>query len=70
MAAVLFAVQLIRYSKFMLPSYVLIGATVYLLMLRVLKVVNAEDLKLVRDFLGERLSVVSRILSWIVVKAD
>lgn len=67
MAAALLVVQLVRYSKFLLPSYVLVGCMVYILMLRLLKVVNSSDLELLNDFVGKRLSLFARILSWMLL---
>jgi len=70
MAIVLLAVQLVEYSKFMLPLYVLIGAVVYLVMLRLLKAVEVDDLNLLQRFLGKRLSRVGYILRWILLHSD
>jgi O-antigen/teichoic acid export membrane protein len=67
MAAALFMVQLARYSKFLLPLYVLVGGIVYIMMLRLLKVVHTSDLELLDDFLGKRLSLFARILSWMLL---
>lgn len=69
MAAVLWVVQFVSYSKFMLPAYVLIGAIVYLVMLRLLKAVDTADLNLLQRFLGTRLLLVSKILNWILTAA-
>ena len=65
MAAVILMVQIVAYNKFLLPLYVLIGAIVYLVILRLLKAVNAADLDILRGFLGVRLSFASSILGWI-----
>jgi len=62
MVATVVAVQVVEYGKFMLPLYVVIGASVYLIMLRLLRVVNVGDLSLLRLLLGNRLSRVSSIL--------
>ena len=70
MAILLVAFQLMIYSKFLLPVYVLIGAIVYLIMLRLLRAVNPSDLSLLRGFLGPRLSLVSNVLSWIILPED
>jgi len=67
MAAALFVVQLVRYSKFLLPLYVLAGGIVYIVMLRLLKVVNSSDLELLNDFVGEKLSLLARILGWMLL---
>jgi len=62
MVATVVAVQVVEYGKFMLPLYVVIGASVYLIMLRLLRVVDVGDLSLLRLLLGNRLSRVSSIL--------
>ncbi len=61
MSAVLSAVQLLYYSKFMLPIYVLIGGIVYLVMLRLLKTINKADIDLLQRVLGKRLSPIGKI---------
>jgi O-antigen/teichoic acid export membrane protein len=63
MLASIFALELVRYAPILLPVYVAIGALVYVLMLRVVKAVNRNDVVLVRDFLGERFAFVSNLLS-------
>jgi hypothetical protein len=58
------------YSKFLLPVYVLIGAVVYLILLRLLRAVDPADVSLLRGFLGPRLSLVSDMLSWVILPKD
>jgi O-antigen/teichoic acid export membrane protein len=70
MAVVLAAFQVVVYSKFLLPVYVLIGAVVYLILLRLLRAVDPADLSLLRGFLGPRLSPVSDMLSRVLVRKD
>jgi O-antigen/teichoic acid export membrane protein len=70
MAVVLVAIQFIIYSKFLLPVYVLTGAFVYLILLRLLRAVEPADLSLLRGFLGPRLSLVSNILSRVLLPED
>jgi len=62
MAAVVLAIQVPFYNKLLLPVYVLVGGGVYILMLRLLRAVTEEDLTLIEDYLGERLSLGTRIL--------
>lgn len=64
MALVIGAVEWVKYSKFLLPLYVLVGAMMYLLMLRLLKAVDSSDLSLLRRFLGRRLEPLATILTW------
>jgi len=70
MAVVLVAFQVVVYSKFLLPVYVLIGAIVYLILLRLLRAVEPADLSLLRGFLGPRLSLVSNVLGWVLLPKD
>jgi O-antigen/teichoic acid export membrane protein len=65
MAAIVAAMQLVYYSKFLLPLYGLVGAVVYFFMLRSLKIVEPADLDLLRDFVGRKFSIVSGLLTWI-----
>lgn len=51
------------YSLALLPLYVVLGALVYAIGLRLLKAVHADDLKLVRQFLGERYEPLVDLLS-------
>jgi O-antigen/teichoic acid export membrane protein len=67
MALVVALVELVAYSKFLLPLYGLVGVIVYLVMLRLLKAVNKADIDLLQRFLGNRLRPISEILSWILV---
>jgi len=67
MATVLEAVQLVRYSRFLLPLYLVIGLVVYVIMLRALKAVDVADLNLLQGLLGKRLSPISRILRMILL---
>jgi len=70
MACAILAVQLVHYAAIMLPLYVLVGMMVYFLMLRLLKAVNESDIELIRKFLGARLTMVSRILGWLLLPRD
>jgi len=66
-AAIVVLVQLVGYSKFLLPIYAMIGVMVYLVMFRFLKLVDSEDLRLLRRFLGKRLWRVTDILTFILI---
>ncbi len=67
MAAILCAVQLVHYSRFLLPLYWVTGLVVYLVMLRLLKAVDVDDLNLLRGFFGKRLGFITNILAWILL---
>jgi O-antigen/teichoic acid export membrane protein len=67
MALVMEALQLLYYSRFLLPVYVLVGLLVYLLGMRALKAVGTADIDLLRRTLGPRFSGVCDPLSRLVV---
>lgn len=67
MAGVVVAVQTQFYSRYLTPVYIITGALVYLLMLRLLKAINPDDIRLIRDYLGPRLTVVSNLLSMVLL---
>lgn len=54
MAAAVFFMQQVYYNKFFLPIYVLIGAAIYLVEIRIFKVLNSSDIHLFTQILGER----------------
>jgi len=54
MAAIVFLVQQVYYSKFLLPLYVLIGVAAYLTEIRAFKILNSSDIQLLMQILGER----------------
>ena len=70
MAGVVIAIQFVSYSKFLLPLYLLVGVLVYLVMLRIQKLVNVADLDLIQGLLGGRLSIVIKILGWILIPSN
>ena len=67
MAAALIAIQMIVYSRILLPVYVVLGAIVYLILLRILNAVRAHDIELIERYLGTRLGVVARLLGTLLV---
>lgn len=67
MVAVLVLIQSLFYNRFLLPGYVFAGAIVYLVMLRLLKALRAEDFDLIERYLGPRLGFVGRILRAVAV---
>jgi O-antigen/teichoic acid export membrane protein len=67
MAGVLLAVQMVVYSILLLPLYVVLGAVVYLILLRVLKAVRKHDIELIERYLGSRLGFLARLFSVILV---
>lgn len=63
MAVVVLTFEVAIYSKYLLPFYAAVGAAVWVLVLRLSKAVNDEDLELLSEFLGPRLTFVSKWLS-------
>jgi O-antigen/teichoic acid export membrane protein len=62
MAAVVLTVQFVFYSKYLLPVYVLIGALVFIAVLRLTRIVTEDDLRLLSEFLGPDLSFLTKLL--------
>jgi O-antigen/teichoic acid export membrane protein len=54
--------QSIFYSKYLLPLYILLGALVFVLGLKMLHAVNQEDLQLLSDFSGPKLRFIVKAL--------
>lgn len=69
MAGVLVLVQMVFYSSFLLPAYMVLGIIIYLATLRLLKAVREHDIELMHKYLGTRLGFVSKALSTILVPA-
>lgn len=67
MATVVTLIQLVRYSKLLLPVYLLIGTVTYLLMLRLVRAVEESDLNLLQGILGKRLTPLDNFLTWILI---
>lgn len=59
MAAAVVVVQMVHYSKFWIPVYLLVGAVAYSIMLRFLKVIRKDDLELLSKYLGSRLGFIA-----------
>jgi O-antigen/teichoic acid export membrane protein len=68
MALTMEAVQLLYYSRFLLPLYLVVGALVYLLAMRALRAMNTADIELLRHTLGPRSGRISDLLSRLVVR--
>jgi O-antigen/teichoic acid export membrane protein len=62
------ALQLLYYSRFLLPLYLLVGASVYLLAMRALRGMNRGDIDLIRQMLGSRFGGTCDLLSRLVVR--
>jgi len=67
MAFVMEVLQLLYYSRFLLPVYLLAGLLAYLVALRALKAVTPADIDLLRRILGPRFSKICDLLSRLVI---
>jgi O-antigen/teichoic acid export membrane protein len=67
MALIMEALQLLYYSRFLLPAYLLVGLFVYLLAIRELKAMSTADIDLFRRIFGPRSNSTCDLLSRLVV---
>jgi len=67
MAGVLVLVQVVFYSRILLPAYVLLGGIRYLTILRLLKGLREHDIELIHKYLGTKLGFVSKLLGAILI---
>jgi O-antigen/teichoic acid export membrane protein len=64
MAATILILQQILPDSHLLPLYILVGAATYIALIRTLKVLNGEDIQLLRQVIGKRAAeYTARILS-------
>ena len=61
------AMQLLYYSKFLLPVYLLVAFLTYPLAMRALKAISTDDIDLLRRILGPRSGRICELLTWLVV---
>jgi len=60
-------VELFVYSKYLLPIYIIAGALIYLAMLKLLKVLNEDDVRLLEGFLPNKLRRIGTLLGQFLV---
>jgi O-antigen/teichoic acid export membrane protein len=70
MALVMEVLQLLYYSRFLLPVYLLVGLLAYLLGMRALKAMDATDIDLLRRMLGPRFGRICDFLSRLVLSTQ
>jgi len=63
MVLVVGLVEQLFFSRYLVPVYVIVGGVVYVLVLRIMKVVNERDIQLVREFMGERMAPLGDFLA-------
>jgi len=55
-------IEYVHMSPYLLPLYIIVGGIVYVIALRLLRTVNENDIKLVRNLLGKKATVITNIL--------
>jgi hypothetical protein len=62
MAAVILLVQAYYYSKYLLPAYIVLGGSIYFLMLLISHAIRAEDISFLDEYLGPHFRFIVRPL--------
>jgi len=62
--------QMVYYSRFLLPLYFLAGAALYLVAIRALRAATTTDIDLIRQVLGPRFNGLCDLLSHLVVLSN
>lgn len=62
MVVIVVGFEVVLYSKFLLPLYVIVGVAVFMLSLRLLHAVNGGDISLLSSFLGPRTKLLANLL--------
>jgi Membrane protein involved in the export of O-antigen and teichoic acid len=62
MFGVVWFVERIHFSPYLLPLYIVVGTIVYFVALRCLRVVNENDVELIRNFFGKRATVIMNLV--------
>jgi len=60
---IVLVLEVVWMDRLLLPLYVLVGGVAYLSMLRILRVVNASDVILVRNFLPRQMNSIVEFLA-------
>lgn len=66
MVLVVWLVEQLVFSRYLVSLYVIVGGVVYAFVLRVMKVVNEKDIQLLGEFMGERVAPLVDFLAKIV----
>ena len=67
MFMVVWLIEQVHFSQYLLPLYMLVGGTAYVIVLRILKAVNENDFQLMRNLTGKRLAPLIEILEKILM---
>jgi len=60
-------IESLHFSPYLLPLYVALGGIVYMVILRLLRIVNENDIKLIRNLLGKRGTVITNIVEKVLI---
>lgn len=67
MFAAVWLIERIHFSPYLLPIYIVVGGVTYAVALRLLRTVNENDIKLVRNFLGKRGTFITNIVEKVLI---
>lgn len=67
MFMVVWLIEQVHFSQYLLPLYMLVGGTAYVIVLRILKAVNENDFQLMRNLTGKRVAPLINILEKILI---
>lgn len=67
MFLVVWLIQRINFSPYLLPLYIVVGGAVYVIALRALRTLNKNDIWLVRHLLGRRATLIADIVEKILI---
>ncbi|MDH5635035.1 MAG: polysaccharide biosynthesis C-terminal domain-containing protein, partial [Candidatus Bathyarchaeota archaeon] len=60
-------IQHMHFSPYLLPLYIVVGGTTYMIALRLLRAVNEDDIKLIRNLLGKRATFILNIVEKVLI---
>lgn len=67
MFVIVWLVEQVHFSPYLLPVYIVVGGAVYAGSLRILKAVNKGDLQLIRDLMGKRVAPLVDVLEKVLI---
>jgi len=62
-----FLTERIHYNAYLLPLYVVVGGAIYLITLRLLRIVNENDIELMRNLLGKRATMITDFVEKVLI---
>ena len=67
MFAAVWLIERIYFSPYLLPIYIVVGGATYAIALRLLRTVGENDIRLIRNFLGKKGTIVTNIVEKVLV---